>query len=115
MNALTGQEKSPLYFEKYAELSFHIFPVITSLFLCPERASKGNCNVTARKAISKIHTQFDLVLIGDHLDESLILMKNYLNWSITDVTYTSSKNEFHLGVAPTLIQVTISRNNLQVL
>ncbi|XP_046851264.1 galactose-3-O-sulfotransferase 2-like [Xenia sp. Carnegie-2017] len=84
--------------------------VITSVFLCPERASKGNCNVTAKKAISKIHTQFDLVLIGDHLDESLILMKNYLNWSITDVTYTSSKNEFHLGVAPTLIQNQINKS-----
>ena len=33
--------------------------------------------------------EFDLVIIAEHFDQSLILLKRYLNWSLKDILYVS--------------------------
>ena len=39
--------------------------------------------------LKKIGKEFDLVIIAEYLDESLILLRRYLNWSIKDILYIS--------------------------
>ena len=39
--------------------------------------------------LQKIGQEFDLVIIAEQLDESLILLKRFLNWSLKDILYTS--------------------------
>lgn len=43
------------------------------------------------KSIKALHSQFDLVMLMEHFDESLILLKRLLCWDINDMTY------FHLN------------------
>ena len=39
--------------------------------------------------LQKIGQEFDLVIIAEQLDESLILLRRFLNWSLKDILYTS--------------------------
>ena len=39
--------------------------------------------------LQKIGQEFDLVILADQLDESLILLRRFLNWSLKDILYTS--------------------------
>ncbi|KAK3083277.1 hypothetical protein FSP39_018270 [Pinctada imbricata] len=44
------------------------------------------------KFIEKIDNEFDLVMVLEYLDESLILMKRMLNWSLNDILYLGISN-----------------------
>ena len=43
--------------------------------------------VEIRRAIEKVEKYFDLVLIVEKMDESLILLKDLLNWEYTDIIF----------------------------
>jgi hypothetical protein len=47
--------------------------------------------------IDKLKVQFDIVLMGAYLDESLVVLKNFLNWSLTDLVYISRKKYVDYG------------------
>lgn len=64
-----------------------------------------NHNATSEEIIQNIQTQFDFVLIGSYLDESLVVLKNSLNWSISDVTDASEKRSMDYGNIPAAIRV----------
>ncbi len=56
--------------------------------------------------IDELKDQFDIVLMGAHLDESLVVLKNLLNWSLTDLVYVSRwKNVAEYRDIPFQIQV----------
>ena len=43
--------------------------------------------IDIRKAIEKVEKIFDLVLIAEKMDESLILLKDLLNWEYSDIIF----------------------------
>ncbi|RUS88694.1 hypothetical protein EGW08_003509, partial [Elysia chlorotica] len=48
----------------------------------------GKTNVSKIEAfIRQVEEQFDLVLISDYFDESMVLMRRYLNWAMKDIIY----------------------------
>jgi len=46
-------------------------------------------------AISQIHFMFDLVLVSDHMDESLVLLSDLMNWSLNDVACMQINRRIH--------------------
>ena len=55
-------------------------------------------NRTAVEIIEELEAQFNIVLIGDYLEESLVLLKNLLNWSLTDLVHIPRKNMNFRGI-----------------
>lgn len=53
----------------------------------------GKSNLEAKQFINELETQFDLVLIGDYLDESLLVLKKVLCWSLKDFIFLSQREE----------------------
>ncbi|GFN86348.1 galactose-3-o-sulfotransferase 3 [Plakobranchus ocellatus] len=58
-------------------------------------ASKWNTS-KINAFIKDVERQFDLILISDYFDESLVLLKWYLKWSLKDVIYLKV-NQNHLA------------------
>ncbi|KAK8735426.1 hypothetical protein OTU49_005382 [Cherax quadricarinatus] len=54
-----------------------------------------------RRAIEELEKLFDLVMISEHMDESLVLMRHLLCWSLHDVV-VFAKNARRQEVKPTL-------------
>jgi hypothetical protein len=83
------------------------FPVlilaIASQFGCS--ANNGIHNVTSKEMINKLKDQFHVVLMGEYVDESLVVSKNVLNWSLTDLVYVSEKENIDYAEIPSQIQV----------
>ena len=51
---------------------------------------KVNNTSMIQKKIKTLHKEFDLVLITEYFDESLILLKRFLCWSYDDILYISA-------------------------
>ena len=49
--------------------------------------SSINNDTAIRNKIKSYYKEFDLVLIAERFDESLIVMKNYLCWDMQDILY----------------------------
>ena len=49
--------------------------------------SSINNDTAIRNKIKSYYKEFDLVLIAERFDESLIVMKNYLCWDMEDILY----------------------------
>ncbi|XP_078588183.1 galactose-3-O-sulfotransferase 3-like [Branchiostoma floridae x Branchiostoma japonicum] len=47
---------------------------------------------TTRQFINKISQEFDLVMISDHFDESLVLFKRLMCWDLKDILYYKYNN-----------------------
>ena len=83
---------------------FFLMLAIASQFGYPRTLE--NHNATSKEIIENLQTQFDFVLMGSYLDESLVVLKNSLNWSITDVALdVSGKRNVGYGNIPTAIKV----------
>jgi len=46
-------------------------------------------------AISQIHSMFDLVLVSDHMLESLVLLSDLMNWQLEDVACMQINSQTH--------------------
>ena len=62
-----------------------------------------------QQEIERLDREFDLVLIAERLDESLILLKDLLNWPLTNVAYLSLNRRKPENI------VTISQQEREVL
>jgi PHD/YefM family antitoxin component YafN of YafNO toxin-antitoxin module len=51
-----------------------------------------------RQQLVKLNSEFTLVLILERLDESLVILKRLLRWSIFDIIYAAKKTKHHNGV-----------------
>ena len=40
-----------------------------------------------QKFVNQVHRQFDLMLIAEHFDESMVLLRRYMNWQMKDIIY----------------------------
>ena len=49
-------------------------------------------SIEIRWAINHVEDIFDIVMIAEKMDESLILLKEYLCWDLKDVVFFSKKN-----------------------
>ena len=45
-------------------------------------------------AVAEILQKFDLIMISDYMDQSLILLKNELGWNIEDILYFTINKRF---------------------
>ena len=45
-------------------------------------------------AVAEILHKFDLIMISDYMDQSLILLKNELGWNIEDILYFTINKRF---------------------
>ena len=59
--------------------------------------------------INELEKQFDVVLIGDYVEESLVVLKNTLCWSLNDVAFISTKKEDFYPDIPHQLKVTVMR------
>ena len=50
-----------------------------------------NNDTAIRNKIKSYYKEFDLVLIAERFDESLIVMKNFLCWDMQDILYLKVK------------------------
>ena len=51
-----------------------------------------NNDTAIRNKIKSYYKEFDLVLIAERFDESLIVMKNFLCWDMQDILYLKVKS-----------------------
>ena len=51
-----------------------------------------NSSLQAKSYINEIIQNFTVIIVREKFDESLVVMKNKLNWEWSDIIYTS-KNE----------------------
>ena len=79
---------------------YHLNKIMSSYF------GINNLNMSEssiEKYLSKLNSEFTLVLILERLDESLILLKRLLNWSVFDVIYAAKKtlnnDDIHLNTS----------------
>ena len=47
-----------------------------------------------KSTVAEIIRKFDLIMISDYMDQSLILLKNELGWNIEDVLYFTINKRF---------------------
>ncbi|XP_052799282.1 galactose-3-O-sulfotransferase 2-like, partial [Mya arenaria] len=57
-------------------------------------------NTTIRNYLQQLDNEFSLVMLTEHMDESLVMMRRLLNWSISDIIYLSTNTHKH---NPTLL------------
>ena len=55
-----------------------------------EMTDEANIN----SAVAEILHKFDLIMISDYMDQSLILLKNELGWNIEDILYFTINKRF---------------------
>lgn len=60
--------------------------------------TKRNDTDIINRQLSRLNTQFELVLVTEKLDESLVLMKRFLNWTLNDILYVSKNVHSHESV-----------------
>ena len=87
--------------------SFFLF---TFLAIASEFGKYGNHNVTSDEIINRLKNQFHIVLMGEYLDESLVVLKNVLKWSLTDLVYVPKRENIDYTKIPSQIQVYILLN-----
>ena len=71
----------------------------------------GNHNLTTEEMINRLKNQFHVVLMGEYLDESLVVLKNVLNWSLTDLVHVSKRINIDYTEIPSQIQDAIKKHN----
>ena len=50
--------------------------------------------IKINSTVAEILQKFDLIMISDYMDQSLILLKNELGWNIEDILYFSINKRF---------------------
>ncbi|XP_006815160.1 galactosylceramide sulfotransferase-like [Saccoglossus kowalevskii] len=59
------------------------------------KRSKTSNEATINATILKLDKEFDLVLIAEYFDESLLLLKRILRWSFDDILYLVKNQRMH--------------------
>lgn len=88
---------------------------ITSQFGYPRKLESHN--LKAKEILNELKAQFDIVLMGEYLDQSLLVMKKALNWSMNDLVYINhvDKNvNYDYGDIAPQIQVCIQIKQLNI-
>eukprot|EP00050_Salpingoeca_kvevrii_P003970 m.239076 g.239076 ORF g.239076 m.239076 type:complete len:1096 (-) comp10916_c0_seq30:1836-5123(-) len=89
----------PLTLQRYINAWDHFYKGVTTaakfLFWNSQAYDLGLAQNTPEEKmpaiLNRLEQEFDLVMITEYMDESLVLMKRKLNWDIEDVVYFSFK------------------------
>lgn len=73
------------------------------------QTTRNDTDVISRQ-LSLLNMQFKLVLVTERLDESLVLMKRFLNWTLNDILYVSKNVHSHERVDVTKTEENKYRN-----
>ena len=60
-------------------------------------ANKSN-KTKVQEFVRKVHEEFDLVLITEYFDASMVWLRRHLRWSLKDIIYIRSNTEKDLGL-----------------
>lgn len=104
------------YPEKYDKPLSYTMNSMSRDFGFKERYFFSESNLEAKRYLKNLGKIFDFVLIAEYFDESLILMKRFLQWSLKDVLYISKNvRGSTVEVSEHLMSVFRIRNKLDYL
>lgn len=79
--------KNPMKYEPKSALFSFTNNRMAVEFGCPEEVVKSNDKREIVEFVKNIDSDFTLVIIAEHFEESVVLLRRYLRWSTKDILY----------------------------